>query len=281
MKTGSDILELKKAFKQVIESNCLKESIRNPHKHWWWLREDNTAYLRQIHPFSLAIDFFKSVSPKTVLNLGDGRGGGESVFFKNIGWKSLPCDDNTVVLEIAKNIGFIQDYSKQDAEELTFDNESFDYVITKETLHHLPRPYIAIYEMLRVAKEGICIIEPRDYEYKFGEEHYEPCGNFCFGFSLKELAKIFTGMYYSEVCYRYVCEVQPIIDSCGQCGGENFFKNKDKIQDEINKWYLSHAFGHGSLLMIFCFKQPLINKNRETLEKCGFRFLDIKRADKK
>ena len=260
---------------KTIENHDI-EIKRNPHKSWWYLRTDNTAYMRSTHPFTMASDFFNAISPKTVLNLGDSRGGAESVYFKNIGWKSLPCDYITTVLKIAKEeIGFIDDYAEQDMEDMTFNNDSFDYVITKESLHHLSRPYSAIYEMLRVAKEGICIIEPRDYEYKFGDERYESCGNFCFGFSLKELVKTFTAMYYTEVCYRYICDIQSIIDSCGNCGGEKFLQNKDKIQTKIDEWYSTHTPEAGQLLMIFCFKHS--PEHKEVLKKCGFTFLPVKK----
>jgi len=270
-----NLVYLKELQKKRISENHNKEIERNPHKHWWYLKTDNTAYLRSVHPFTMAADFFRKISPKTVLNLGDSRGGAESVYFKSLGWNSLPCDQITSVLKIAKEeIGFIDNYIEQDAENMFLDSESFDYVITKETLHHLSRPYAAIYEMLRVAKEGIVIIEPRDYNYEFGKENYESCGNFSFGFSLKELAKTFTAMNYPEVCYRYIWEIQPIIDEYGSCGGEKFLKNKDNIQAKIDQWYNSHDKQNGQLLMIFCFKQTCLY--RDILEKCGFTFLNIR-----
>jgi hypothetical protein len=48
------------------------------------------------------------------------------------------------------------------AESITLENESFDYLLCKEALHHMPRPMMAIYEMLRVAKKGVFFIEPQD-----------------------------------------------------------------------------------------------------------------------
>ena len=48
---------------------------------------------------------------------------------------------------------------KMDQSFMTFEDESFDFVLIKEALHHCPRPNLAISEMLRVAKKGIFINE--------------------------------------------------------------------------------------------------------------------------
>jgi len=269
-----NVVFLRESQKKIFSEQHNEEITKNPHKHWWYLRKDNTAYMRSTHPFSIAADFFQAIAPKTVLNLGDSRGGAESVYFRSLGWKSTPCDHITSILKIAKEVGFIGDYMEQNAENMTLDNESFDYVITKETLHHMVRPYAVIYEMLRVAREGIVIVEPRDYDYNFGEEQYENCGNFLFGFSLKELVKTFTAMNYSEVCYRYIFDIQPIIDAFGQCGGNKFIQNKINIQTKINEYYQTHDNQKGQLLMIFCFKNKCLRRN--ILEECGFKFLNIK-----
>ena len=41
----------------------------------------------------------------------------------------------------------------ENAEKLSFKDNSFDYVIVRAWLHHLPRPMIWVYEMLRVAQK--------------------------------------------------------------------------------------------------------------------------------
>lgn len=51
---------------------------------------------------------------------------------------------------------------KGDAENLPFQDSSFDYAFVHDGLHHLPRPELAIAEMARVAKRGIMITEPAD-----------------------------------------------------------------------------------------------------------------------
>ena len=55
--------------------------------------------------------------------------------------------------EIKSNI-FMQD--------LPYNNNSYDYVITHAFIHHCSKPHAAILEMLRVAKFGIIFIESHD-----------------------------------------------------------------------------------------------------------------------
>ncbi len=59
-----------------------------------------------------------------------------------------------LLLGKGSELGFIGEYSAQNAESLSFASNSFDYVFCKDAMHHCPRPVIALYEMLRVARGG-------------------------------------------------------------------------------------------------------------------------------
>ena len=50
----------------------------------------------------------------------------------------------------------------ENAESLSFEDEAFNFVLCKEAYHHFPRPMIALYEMLRVARKAVVLIEPFD-----------------------------------------------------------------------------------------------------------------------
>jgi ubiquinone/menaquinone biosynthesis C-methylase UbiE len=84
----------------------------------------------------------------------------------------------------------------EDAEHLSFANESFDYVIVRAGLHHLPRPLVGLYEMLRVAKEGILVMEAQDslllrLIVRMGLAlEIEPSGNYVYRFTRREMRKI-------------------------------------------------------------------------------------------
>ncbi|MBF0454247.1 MAG: class I SAM-dependent methyltransferase [Magnetococcales bacterium] len=51
------------------------------------------------------------------------------------------------------------DYCESSLESLSFPGRSFDLVVCKETLHHLSRPVLGLYEMLRVCRHGLFFIE--------------------------------------------------------------------------------------------------------------------------
>jgi SAM-dependent methyltransferase len=50
----------------------------------------------------------------------------------------------------------------QDAENLTYDDESFDLVAVSGGLHHCRSPHRALLEMYRVAREAVFVLESRD-----------------------------------------------------------------------------------------------------------------------
>lgn len=53
-------------------------------------------------------------------------------------------------------------YEVKNCENLEYESGSFDLVFCKEGLHHLARPVLGLYEMLRVCRTGVIVIEPYD-----------------------------------------------------------------------------------------------------------------------
>ena len=53
-------------------------------------------------------------------------------------------------------------WSYQDAEDLTYDDSEFDFVVVHAALHHCRSPHRALLEMYRVAKKGVIAFESRD-----------------------------------------------------------------------------------------------------------------------
>jgi SAM-dependent methyltransferase len=136
----------------------------------------------------------------------------------------------------------IKDFKVENAERLTFADESFDYVFCKESLHHFPQPYKALYEALRCARQGLILIEPNDVQQisntffyrknvnfrgkivwlaaailrKFGyhlsksgrnlEQSFSPSweasGNFMYPFSKREMLKAVYGLNLHSVYFK-------------------------------------------------------------------------------
>lgn len=136
-------------------------------------------------------------------------------------------DLNSDFLDIANKEGFIQKFSAENAEKLSFSDNTFDYVLCKETYHHFPRPFMAVYEMLRVSKRGVLIIEPQDPISKMpillgitnilasisdklvqkvwkNRFSYEPVGNFVYKVSEREFEKLAAGLNLPLVAFKRI-----------------------------------------------------------------------------
>jgi ubiquinone/menaquinone biosynthesis C-methylase UbiE len=76
--------------------------------------------------------------------------------------KVTPSSLSTAYLATAKERGLQADFKSINAEKIELEDGEYDYLLCKEALHHMPRPYLAIYEMLRVAGKAVVFIEPLD-----------------------------------------------------------------------------------------------------------------------
>ncbi|MDR6669336.1 class I SAM-dependent methyltransferase [Rhizobium sp. 1399] len=152
------------------------------------------------------------------MTVGDGRFGTDANFLRPHVRSVLATSISASTLEIAKRRSWIDAYSEENAEKISFDDEQFDYVLCKEAYHHFPRPAVGLYEMLRVSRLGVVLIEPLDGHWsplgslkrsikRFlrGEHPYdqfEPVGNFVFRLSRSETFKIMTALGYYGIAWR-------------------------------------------------------------------------------
>ena len=203
------------------------------HSNWYTNlfpeKEQKLAFLNGIKAYKGSINhwlqhqFFDCVKPitkdkdATWLTVGDAYGH-DANYLINRGIKNIIASDiSDDLLAVSKEVGLIEKYSAQNAEHLSFENNSFDYILCKETYHHFPRPYAALYEMIRVAKRGIIIMEPQDPIMKMpllmfmnnilekiksglinkiwkNRFSYEPVGNFVYKVSGREMEKFAAGI---------------------------------------------------------------------------------------
>lgn len=127
-----------------------------------WLAENTADSWRHSRAYEATEILHKGCSDSW-LTIGDGRWGLDSVRIRRLSAvEVLPTDISETYLKKAKDSGIIAQYRVENAENLSFEDESFDYVFCKESLHHFPRPYLALYEMTRVARRAIVLIEPND-----------------------------------------------------------------------------------------------------------------------
>jgi len=124
----------------------------------------------------------------------------------------------------AKEIGYIADYRRENAESLSFSDEEFDFVLRKESYHRFPRPIVALYEMLRVCKKAVVLIESNDpfifskfahflfinlkdfVKFLMGKEiirhPFEELGNYIYAISKREIEKVASGLHLNMAAFR-------------------------------------------------------------------------------
>lgn len=179
---------------------------------------DNWRHYRMRAPLKAII----SADPEASwLTVGDGLYGGEAHFLISAGAKHVHCSDiSDALLKIGHEHGAISSFSAENAENISFADNSFDYVYCKEAFHHFPRPFIALYEMFRVARKGVILTEPRDTTIdtapiqelrnvlkalvgrKPSKKHgFESVGNYAYALSEREVEKFLLGMHYTHAAF--------------------------------------------------------------------------------
>ncbi len=185
-------------YQKILESGDIDGFI-NPESFW---------YFTHIHCLQHIQDFFEKIPKSEFLTVGDGYCGREGGFIKRFGHYVHASDIQPCLIEIAKSKGLVDEYSSRDMNDLGFPDESFDFVLCKESLHHLSKMYNGLYEMLRVAKKGVILIEPNeDGGYKqYHYNQFEEVGNYMCSFSSHELIKV--GIAYG---YKYFMVTYSIV----------------------------------------------------------------------
>ena len=194
-----------------------------------WLLQDNAGFWRLARMQKLVQPILHSDPNSTWLTVGDGRFGLDAQYIIKHGCSCLATDISDTLLIEAKQNNLIPDFHVENAESLSFSDNQFDYAFCKESFHHFPRPLIALYEMLRVSKKAIILIEPNDplsipslfkilfYHFKkilkyilkkdLSEHHYEEVGNYIYKLSIKEITKIAIAQNFSAIAIKGINDI--------------------------------------------------------------------------
>jgi SAM-dependent methyltransferase len=196
----------------------LIESSKDKHKQYeaemqYWSgafdeKHDDTK--RHFEMLKTTLPIVKALNPITILTIGDNRGRDAAFFKKSItNCTSIASDLDISKLLPAKIDGFIDDCKIIDVEKIDYPESSIDIVVAKESFHHWPRPMLGFYEMLRVARLGVILIEPYDWHKGSGadpyisannfNDQYEAVGNYKYQISLREILKACWSLYLDKV----------------------------------------------------------------------------------
>ncbi len=178
--------------------------------------------------YALVDPLIKLFGDSSWATVGDGRYGTDAMYLASKGIKVTATDIDDRLLKLAHEKGLIDAYQKQNAEKLSFDDKAFDFIYCKEAYHHFPRPTIALYEMLRVAKRGCVLLEPIDREIAswvqqlflstknfikralkkpVSRDFFEEEGNYLFSVSKREFEKIALGLGHRFIIFKGINDI--------------------------------------------------------------------------
>jgi len=175
----------------------------------------------------------------------------------------LPTSIDSLMLEEARRRGLIENFSVENAEKLSFEDKSFDYVLCREAYHHFPRPMIALYEMIRVARKAVVLIEPQDpmiddpvYTGTIAAG-YEKSANYIYTLSRRELIKVALGLNLHVLACRGVFDIykDEIAKLRAQEDEPEFVKYRQEIEGYEQECRLNKR-KHGYLLAILYLERP-------------------------
>lgn len=152
--------------------NKIENSYEKHREHWKkeehiekieaWKRSDTVDAWRMNRLLTTINPILENFKGAKWLTVGDGCYGNDAHFIKKNGGLAHASDIGDHFLKMGLEEGRIDSCSAENAEALSFSDNSFDFVLCSHAYHHFPRPQVAFYEMLRVAKKGVAIIEPHD-----------------------------------------------------------------------------------------------------------------------
>lgn len=174
------------------------EEKRNLGKYWPGAFELNDDTRRHHAMLEQGLRFLKSVGLKSALSIGDTYGRDAAFIKKYLGCNVTASDLESNHLYPAVEAGLIDEIRDIDAESIQLTDDTFDLIVCKESMHHFAQPMRGLYEMLRVARKSVLIIEPNDVQYepatafhseKGFHDGYEQVGNYVYQISVRECCK--------------------------------------------------------------------------------------------
>lgn len=252
-----------------------------------WLQDDTVDAWRHKRMYKTIDPLLLNDTDAKWLTVGDGRYANDAYYIKQKGLEVLATDICEILLEKAKELGRISEYKKENAENLSFKDEQFDFVLCKEAYHHFPRPMLALYEMLRVTKKGVVLIEPNDpcnicrnpaeFWNVISKHNAFEQKNYIYTISAREMIKVALGLNLPTVAFigfndSYIkgVEYEKLSDD-----SELFKKIKAGIEEK-NRMREQHVLSYEYLTAII-FKEQPNEKTRVDLNNQGFKVIDLPR----
>jgi ubiquinone/menaquinone biosynthesis C-methylase UbiE len=229
------------------------------------------------------------------LTVGDGKFGGDAHYIIEGGSQAMATDISDNLLAYAQQKGYIHQYQAENAEAISFADGAFDFVLCKEAYHHFPRPYIAVYEMLRVARKAVILIEPvdnlihspllaqwvgiestierwfkRPFQLYRNRYTFEPVGNFVYKISEREIEKLALGIGLRQVAFKHLYYPFSLTTEQSLLPLSSGYYRKYKLINAIVDMLFELGLTAKSVLVAVIFKETIDNALSAALDKADF-----------
>ncbi len=253
---------------------------------------DSVDAWRHHRMHALVLPLIRQSPQATWLTIGDGNYGSDAHFLSRAGADVLASSLTVASLETAKELGYVPQIASVNAEAIPYPDNSFDYVFCKEAYHHFPRPAIAFYEMLRVARKAVIMIEPFEGNGRVlnwlkivikrilrGSENiemFEKTGNFIYRISPTETRKMLIAMNCSNLairrfndCFLPWASTKPL--------GRSWASTVTRAGIVFQNFLCRIRLLDYGLASVISFKEPLQPEMRRELHNAGYQVLDLPR----
>lgn len=222
------------------------------------------------YPLLVLEDFLPTIAGKSVVATCCGAGR-ELGLFGKYGVKVTATDLIVDQLQPLVTDGTVAAAEEQNAERLSYPDESFDYGFVNAGLHHLMHPHAGLCELMRTSREAAIFIESQDSVlHKFGKmmgrnADFEPAGNYVYRWSMREIEKIGLSSHAHSIAVKTY--FLPILVPMRNVTG----KKKQRMQDfiAVSNKILAPL---GNLLIAYVFKRAPTAEQVRYLSENGFKY---------
>lgn len=277
-----------------------------------WTRADTVDGWRHARMYRTLDPLLAARPGARWITVGDGRYGTDAHYLGAHGAAALATDISDTMLKRARDEGFIRDFRQENAEHLSFADGAFDFGLCKEAYHHFPRPMLALYELLRVARQGVVLIEPDETPIlmrprqvlkmwikdallrlglgrRFGDRSteiidcgvnwYEEVGNFGYSISRREMERVALGLNLPHVAFLGINDayVRGVEDEPATEDSALFRRIREEIAMLDRQCRRGFSRSRPKLLVTMIFKEALDPALRAALLAAGYAVRDLPR----
>lgn len=262
-----------------------------------WFLDDTVDSWRHTRMYRLLNPVLEANKDSQWLTVGDGRYGQEAHYILQRGPKAVATDISDTLLREGARKGYISEYSRQNAEALNYKDGEFDFVLCKESLHHFPRPFRGLYEMIRVSRKGVVLIEPTDLKIgatlrgkifrvfvdtarkltgrSKGHYPYEETGNYVYGISRLEMEKVALGLNMPVMAFKGINDyyVPGLEDEKADASSKVFKRIRRRIA--MNDIFCRLGLKPHATTCVILFIETVGDELRRRLTAAGFDVVDL------